>query len=70
MSTSGKLKTLLDRGGNRTRDLWFASLIMAVPSELRVAVTVAVTITQLLQIPSHIRYSISILAKDPPHDYF
>ena len=23
--TPGKLKSLLDRGGNRTRDLWFAS---------------------------------------------
>ena len=24
VSTKGKLKRLLDRGGNRTRDLWFA----------------------------------------------
>ena len=25
MSTPGKPRSLLDRGGNRTRDLWFAS---------------------------------------------
>jgi hypothetical protein len=25
LSTSGKLKSLLDRGGNRIRDFWFAS---------------------------------------------
>ena len=25
VSTLGKLKSLLDHGGNRTRDLWFAS---------------------------------------------
>ena len=25
VSTPGKLKDLLDRGGNRTRDLWFDS---------------------------------------------
>ena len=25
MSTPGKMKSLLDRGGNRTHDLWFAN---------------------------------------------
>jgi hypothetical protein len=30
VSTLGKLKGLLDRGGNRTRDFWFASPIQDV----------------------------------------